>query len=142
MSASVARRPHASIPPTISRHERRVFSVISVVMALIGWFFADLLYRRKPGMADRLVERIRGVYSLLVNKYWIDQVYNAMIVAPLLFLYPLSVVGRSRSRSHQRRRQPGSGQRTRPRRFGPARAVRKHSFLCRVAGNWRSAPCS
>ena len=55
-------------------------------MALIGWFFADLLYRRKPGMADRLVERASGVYSLLVNKYWIDQVYNAVIVTPLLVL--------------------------------------------------------
>jgi NADH-quinone oxidoreductase subunit L len=36
-------------------------------------------------MADRLVERLRGVYALLVNKYWIDQVYNALIVTPLLF---------------------------------------------------------
>ena len=64
--------------------QERMFSIISVVMALIGWFFADLLYRRKPGMADRLVERLRGVYALLVNKYWIDQVYNALIVTPLL----------------------------------------------------------
>ena len=36
-------------------------------------------------MADRLVERLSGLYGLLVNKYWIDQVYNAVIVAPLLF---------------------------------------------------------
>ncbi len=63
--------------------QERVFSVMSVVMALIGWFFADLLYRRKPGMADQLVERLRGVYALLVNKYWIDQFYNAVIVTPL-----------------------------------------------------------
>ena len=62
------------------------FSVISVVMALIGWFFADLLYRRKPGLVDRLVERAGAVYSLLVNKYWIDQIYTGLIVAPLLFL--------------------------------------------------------
>jgi NADH-quinone oxidoreductase subunit L len=64
--------------------QERVFSVISVVMALIGWFFADLLYRRKPGMADHLVGHLRGGYALLVNKYWIDQVYNALIVTPLL----------------------------------------------------------
>jgi NADH-quinone oxidoreductase subunit L len=66
--------------------QERVFSVMSVVMAIIGWFFADLLYRRKPGMAGQLVERLRGVYALLVNKYWIDQVYNAVIVTPLLVL--------------------------------------------------------
>ena len=64
--------------------QERWFSVFSVAMALIGWFFADLIYRRKPGMADQLVERLRGVYALLVNKYWIDQVYNAVIVTPLL----------------------------------------------------------
>jgi NADH-quinone oxidoreductase subunit L len=64
--------------------QERWFSFVSVVMAAIGWFFADLLYRRKPGMADQLAERIRGVYALVVNKYWIDQVYNAIIVTPLL----------------------------------------------------------
>ena len=63
-----------------------MFSFISVVMAGIGWFFADLLYRRKPGLADRLVERVSGVYGLLVHKYWIDQIYTAVIVAPLLFV--------------------------------------------------------
>jgi NADH-quinone oxidoreductase subunit L len=71
---------------TGSENQERLFSVISVVMGLIGWFIADLFYRRKPGMADRLAERAGGVYALLVNKYWIDQIYNALIVAPLLFL--------------------------------------------------------
>jgi NADH-quinone oxidoreductase subunit L len=69
-----------------SENQERLFSVISVVMGLIGWFIADLFYRRKPGMADRLAERAGGVYALLVSKYWIDQIYNALIVAPLLFL--------------------------------------------------------
>ena len=75
----------ALVNPEGSLNQERLFTVLSVVMALIGWFVADLLYRRKPGMADRLVERISGLYGLLVNKYWIDQVYNAVIVAPLLF---------------------------------------------------------
>jgi NADH-quinone oxidoreductase subunit L len=69
-----------------SENQERLFSAISVVMALIGVFLADLLYRRKPGMADTVVERARGVYQLLLNKYWIDQLYNAVLVAPLLFL--------------------------------------------------------
>jgi len=67
-------------------NQERIFSVISVIMAVIGWFVADLLYRRKPGLADRLVERISGIYGLLVNKYWIDQIYTGLIVAPLLFM--------------------------------------------------------
>ena len=75
----------ALVNPEGSLNQERLFTVLSVVMALTGWFVADLLYRRKPGMADQLVARIGGVYGLLVNKYWIDQVYNALIVAPLLF---------------------------------------------------------
>jgi NADH-quinone oxidoreductase subunit L len=75
----------ALVTPEGSVNQERLFSVLSVVMALIGWFVADLFYRRKPGMADRVVARIGGLYTLLVNKYWIDQVYNAVIVAPLLF---------------------------------------------------------
>jgi NADH-quinone oxidoreductase subunit L len=75
----------ALVTPEGSVNQERLFSVLSVVMALIGWFVADLFYRRKPGMADRLVARIGGLYTLVVNKYWIDQVYNAVIVAPLLF---------------------------------------------------------
>jgi NADH-quinone oxidoreductase subunit L len=70
--------------PAGSENQERLFSVISVVMALIGWFFADLFYRRKPGLADRLAERVSGLHGLLVNKYWIDQVYAAVVVTPLL----------------------------------------------------------
>jgi NADH-quinone oxidoreductase subunit L len=66
--------------------QERLFSLVSVVMAAIGWFLADLLYRRKPGLADQLVERVSGVYGLLVHKYWIDQIYTGLIVTPLLFI--------------------------------------------------------
>ena len=72
--------------PEGTETQERLFSLLSVVMAAIGWFFADLLYRRKPGLADQWVERVRGLYSLLVHKYWIDQIYTAVIVTPLLFI--------------------------------------------------------
>ncbi len=84
----VQRAAASSTPqePRGSDSQERVFSLVSVVMAGIGWFFADLLYRRKPGLADQLVERVSGVYGLVVNKYWIDQIYTAVIVTPLLFV--------------------------------------------------------
>src|SRR5271154_6817031 len=72
--------------PAGTEGQERVFSLVSVVMAAIGWFIADLLYRRKPGLADQLVERVSGVYGLLVHKYWIDQIYTGLIVTPLLFV--------------------------------------------------------
>jgi NADH-quinone oxidoreductase subunit L len=76
----------AATPSSSNDSQELAFSALSVVMALLGWFVADLIYRRKPGMADRLAERIGGVYSLVFHKYWIDQIYQAVIVAPLLFL--------------------------------------------------------
>jgi NADH-quinone oxidoreductase subunit L len=76
----------APTPVSTSENQERLFSLISVVMGLIGLYFADLMYRRKPGMADRLAERASTAYALLFNKYWIDQIYSALIVAPLLFL--------------------------------------------------------
>ena len=66
--------------------QERLFTVISVAMALIGLFFADLMYRRKPGMANELAERAGGAYRLLVNKYWIDQLYHAIVIVPLMFV--------------------------------------------------------
>ncbi len=71
---------------TGTESQERLFSALSVVMGLIGVFLADLIYRRKPGMAERLAERARGLHALLFNKYWIDQIYTGVIVAPLLFL--------------------------------------------------------
>jgi NADH-quinone oxidoreductase subunit L len=31
-------------------------------------------------MADRLAERFRGLYTLLLNKYWVDEFYNAVFI--------------------------------------------------------------
>ena len=78
--------PTAAQQAAGSGSQELLFSGISVVMALIGWFFADLLYRRKPGIADQWAERAGGVYKLVVNKYWIDQLYHVIIVVPLMFV--------------------------------------------------------
>jgi NADH-quinone oxidoreductase subunit L len=73
-------------PASGSDSQELAFSGLSVVMGLLGWFVADLMYRRKPEMPARLVERIGGLYNLVFHKYWIDQIYQALIVSPLLFL--------------------------------------------------------
>ena len=69
-----------------SESQELIFSIVSVVVALAGLFAADLLYRRKPEMAGKIADSAKGAYTLLVNKYWIDQLYQGVIVIPLLFL--------------------------------------------------------
>ncbi len=60
-------------------------SALSVLAGLLGWFFADLLYRRKPDLSATLSARVRGIHWLVENKYWVDETYGFLVVKPLLF---------------------------------------------------------
>ena len=55
-------------------------AVVSVAIAVAGILLAYLMYLHRPGLADRLAARWRGLYTLLLNKYWVDELYNAVFV--------------------------------------------------------------
>jgi NADH-quinone oxidoreductase subunit L len=57
-----------------------LMATISVAIALAGIALAYQMYLGRPGMADRLAARFRGLHSLLLNKYWVDEFYNAAFV--------------------------------------------------------------
>jgi NADH-quinone oxidoreductase subunit L len=59
-------------------------SGVAIAVFLIGLLLAYLCYYRKPGTAAALAERFKPVYSLLDHKYWVDEVYGAIILTPLL----------------------------------------------------------
>jgi NADH-quinone oxidoreductase subunit L len=59
-----------------------IFMVISVVLALIGWFFARLLYKDKE--PDIVAQKGGAAFRLLENKYYVDEIYNAGVVNPLV----------------------------------------------------------
>ncbi len=52
----------------------------SVLVALFGIWLARRLYLQHPDVPERLAERFGGVYRLLYNKYYVDQIYDAMFV--------------------------------------------------------------
>jgi len=58
-------------------------SVVAVVVALIGVFIAHTFYFRKNDRAAKLASTFSGVHKLLEHKYWIDEIYGALIVQPL-----------------------------------------------------------
>jgi NADH-quinone oxidoreductase subunit L len=69
--------------------ERRtevLFTGISVGVALVGFFFAWLLYYKRPELPDRITTRIHGIYTLVAHKYYIDEGYGLLFVKPLLAL--------------------------------------------------------
>jgi NADH-quinone oxidoreductase subunit L len=57
-----------------------LMAVISVAIAVAGIALAYLLYLRRPELPGRLAERWRGLYTLLLNKYWVDELYIAVFV--------------------------------------------------------------
>ncbi len=67
-------------------------SVVAVVTAVLGWFLADLFYRRKPDRPMAVQASMPGVYTLLENKYAVDEMYGMTIVQPLI-LFSRYVLG-------------------------------------------------
>ncbi|HEX4019606.1 MAG TPA: NADH-quinone oxidoreductase subunit L [Acidobacteriaceae bacterium] len=57
---------------------------LSLALALTGWFLADTFYRRNPKLAEQAAKKMPALYKLLLHKYWIDEIYGAVIVTPLL----------------------------------------------------------
>jgi NADH-quinone oxidoreductase subunit L len=56
--------------------------VLTTSVALAGIASAWLLYVRLPNLPARLAASGRWVYEVLWNKYWIDQIYEALFLHP------------------------------------------------------------
>ena len=65
-------------------HLELTFAGISVAAALIGFFFAWLLYYKRPELPDRITARIHGIYTMVLHKYYVDEGYDLLFVQPLL----------------------------------------------------------
>ncbi len=68
-------------------------AAVSLLTAALGFFFAYLLYYKKPGTSTALALKAKPLYSLLENKYWVDEIYGAFIVTPLLMFTRLVLAG-------------------------------------------------
>jgi NADH-quinone oxidoreductase subunit L len=60
--------------------------LVSIVVALGGLYLGWWVYARKPleaGQVDPLGERLGGLWILLRNKYYLDEIYNYVFVQPM-----------------------------------------------------------
>ncbi len=78
--AAAAHRPMPSGNPGLEF----ILSIAAVLVALEGWLIADKYYRRKPKRPAQLAAALPAGYKLLANKYYVDEIYGAVIVKPLL----------------------------------------------------------
>ncbi len=56
---------------------------VSTLVAFAGIGVATFFFLRKPAAADALAERFGGVQRVLLNKYYVDELYDATIVQPI-----------------------------------------------------------
>ncbi|MEI7811872.1 MAG: NADH-quinone oxidoreductase subunit L [Ignavibacteria bacterium] len=66
-----------------SHFEELLLMFISVAAALGSIYFAYYVYTRRPGIAVTVSGKFKGLYKTLVNKYYVDEVYESVIVQPI-----------------------------------------------------------
>ena len=53
---------------------------VSVGIATVGLLVARQFYLTNPALPENLMNRFRGLHTTLLNKYWVDEIYDALIV--------------------------------------------------------------
>jgi NADH-quinone oxidoreductase subunit L len=74
--------PHASAA-IILLHALTGWPVfVAVLGLLVAWWF----YIKNTDAPKRLAQSLHGLYTLILNKYYVDEIYAALIVRPLLWI--------------------------------------------------------
>ncbi len=81
--APVSRWLAPMFPAGEGRHETLPVA-ISVAAGLAGIVVALLFYVARPGLADRVAARLGALYRLVYNKYFVDEIYQAAILRPVI----------------------------------------------------------
>ena len=62
------------------------FAVITFMTVLFGGLLADLMYRQRKIDPARISQMFGGrIYNLVLNKYYVDEIYDVTIVQPYLY---------------------------------------------------------
>jgi NADH-quinone oxidoreductase subunit L len=69
-----------------AHHLELILAGVAVGAALIGLGVAYWLYLKKPGKADSFAKSMAPAYRTLLNKYYVDELYDAVIVKPLVWI--------------------------------------------------------
>jgi NADH-quinone oxidoreductase subunit L len=73
-----------SVFPPRDVPEDAILMAISTLAGVTGIAVAWLMYIAKPGMADSFAGSMKGLYTLVYNKYFVDEIYDAAVVQPLV----------------------------------------------------------
>jgi NADH-quinone oxidoreductase subunit L len=62
------------------------FAGISVGVAALGFFLAWFFYYKRPELPEKVTAKARGLYLMVLHKYYIDEGYDQLFVKPLLWI--------------------------------------------------------
>ena len=60
--------------------------LIALAVAITGWRLAHRVYVQEPQLEAQWIQRWQSYYTLLINKYYVDEAYAKCIVRPLYAL--------------------------------------------------------
>ena len=78
--------PSAEGPAEHSDATELAFSGISVGVGVFGFLCAWWLYYKRPELPARIAKSLNGFYTLVLDKYRIDELYGAVFIHPLIAL--------------------------------------------------------
>ncbi|MDB5034830.1 MAG: proton-translocating NADH-quinone oxidoreductase, chain [Chlorobi bacterium] len=68
---------------SVSHAGEWLLMAISLGVAVSGILLARYFYKQRPGLADAVAGRMKGIYKLLWNKWYVDNIYEYGVVIPL-----------------------------------------------------------
>ena len=77
--------PLPAVPDSLHHYEKLLVG-IAVAIGLAGLAGAAYVYGGTGARAERLLSRFAGVHRVLYDKYYVDELYDAVIAKPLLWI--------------------------------------------------------
>ncbi|MCX5735889.1 MAG: NADH-quinone oxidoreductase subunit L [candidate division NC10 bacterium] len=76
------------VPGALAAHaappgELAAMALVSLLIAVAGVLVATWFYRWRPELPDRLAAQYPTTYRILLNKYYVDEIYDALFVEPI-----------------------------------------------------------
>jgi NADH-quinone oxidoreductase subunit L len=83
---SLAGSPASGMEPSPAIELLHAVTSPPVMVGILGLLLAWWFYIKRPVVPKRLAQSLHGPYTLLLNKYYVDEIYLALIVRPLLWV--------------------------------------------------------
>ncbi len=82
--AQPAPAPEENPPQASTAPSEALMAAVSVVVALLGLALAWWLYLAQPELPQQIAAALGGFYQTVLHKYYVDEIYAALFVKPLL----------------------------------------------------------